>query len=254
MGGHGANAGLRDAAIGILLALAGILVWAQVVRTVVLPPVAQAIGAYLVVWLPLAIATLVAWRRAGMPRAGTLPADTLPAETRSDASADSRPALVPLAFRPIDLLWGVGVALVLRGVAAAIEIAVLGRMSGSGVQLEVDPATAWLALVVAPILVGPFVEEWFFRGLVVPAVRDSAVASGAGSRTAAAIGVVVSAVLFGLLHTVEAPTPATALVTGASAFAFGLAAGALAVLTGRLGGAIIAHAVYNGLLVALLVG
>lgn len=220
-------------AVALVVAIAAMLGWSWLVRTVIVPGWLQAIGAYLAVWLPLGVAVLVAARAAR--RSGRTP-----------------PWPRPLV-RPIDLLWGVGLGLLMRGAAAGIELAVLGRMSGDGPQLEVDPAMAWFVLLVAPILVGPVVEEFFFRGLTLPALREATDASGAKPSTSMLIAVVTSALLFALLHTLESPSPALALVTGLSTLAFGLAAGLLVALTGRLGGAIAAHVVYNGTLILLLV-
>jgi membrane protease YdiL (CAAX protease family) len=220
-------------AAGIIVAILAMLAWSWLVRTVIVPEWLQAVGSYLVVWLPLGIAVLVAARvarRAGGERLFARP-----------------------LFRPIDLLWGVGVGLVMRGISAGIEIVTLGRMSGTGLQLEIDPAMAWFILLVAPVLVGPVVEEVFFRGLALPALRDATDASGAKPATSLIISVLASSLLFAALHTLESPTPTLALVTGLSTFAFGLAAGLLAVFTGRLGGAIVAHVVYNGMLILLLV-
>ncbi len=234
---------MTPVALGILLAIAGILIWTWLVRTVILPPVVQALGAYLVVWIPLGACAWAGRRRAAL-RVASNP--------RESAGA----GIPSFAFRPIDLLWGAGIGLLLRGVATSIEFVATGRMPAGGAAVLIDPTTAWLVLVVAPILVAPFVEEWFFRGTTLPVVRDATASAGASRvspRVATATGVVVSALLFGLLHAVEAPSPTSAVVTAASALCLGIAVGALVAFTNRLGGAIIAHAVFNGTLIALLV-
>lgn len=220
-------------AAAILIAVVAMLAWSWLVRTVIVPAWLQAVGAYLVVWVPLGVAVVLAAR--GARRAGAPP-----------------PWSRPL-FRPIDLLWGVGVAFVMRGVAAGIELAILGRMSGTGLQLEIDPALAWFVLLAAPVLIGPVVEEFFFRGVTLPALRGATDASGARRSTSTAISLIVSALVFAALHTLESASPALALVTALSTFAFGLAAGCLVVFTGRLGAALVAHVGYNGLLMVLLV-
>ncbi|QEO13678.1 CPBP family intramembrane metalloprotease [Agromyces intestinalis] len=235
-GPHAAAASSRrrliDAAVGLVVAALAVLAWGWLVRTVIVAEPVQIVAAYLVVWVPLAIAVVVAVHAHG---------------TRSFALD------LGLRFRWIDLLWGIGVGCLVRGVAALIEFAVWGRISGSGVAFGFDPTWAWFTLLVAPVLVGPFVEEVFFRGLVQRAVTDRTRAGGAGPRTAAAIGIVTTALVFALLHVLDAPSPGTALVLGLSALTIGLGCGILAALTGRLGGAIIAHAVSNGLLVLLIV-
>lgn len=221
------------AAAGIIIAVIAMLAWSSLVRTVIVPAWLQALGAYLVVWVPLGIVTIIAAR--AMAR-------------RGDGPLLARPL-----FRPIDLLWGVGAGLMMRGVSAAIELVLLGRMSGTGLQLEIDPTMAWFTLLLAPVVLGPVIEELFFRGLTLPALREATDASGAKPATSTIIAVVASAALFAALHTLESPSPTLALVTGLSTFAFGLAAGSIVVFTGRIGGAIVAHIVYNGMLILLLV-
>jgi membrane protease YdiL (CAAX protease family) len=221
------------AATGIVIAVIAMLAWTALVRTVIIPAWLQALGAYLVVWVPLGVALVVAARIA----------------RRTDAG----PVLARPLLQPIDLLWGVGAGLMMRGVSAVIELAILGRMSGTGLQLEIDPTMAWFTLLLAPVLLGPIIEELFFRGLTLPALRDATDASGATRVTSTVIAVLASSALFALLHTLESPSPTLALVTGLSTFAFGIAAALIVVLTGRIGGAIIAHIVYNGMLILLLV-
>lgn len=220
-------------ATGIIVAVVAMLAWSWLVRTVIVPGWLQAVGSYLVVWVPLGVAVIVA--------------------ARVSRRSGGAPLFARPLFRPIDLLWGVGVGLVMRGVSAGIEIVALGRMSGTGVQLEIDPAMAWFILLVAPVIVGPVIEELFFRGLTLPALRDATDASGAKPTTSLVISVLASSLLFAALHTLESPSPTLALVTGLSTFAFGLAAALIVVFTGRIGGAIVAHVVYNGMLILLLV-
>jgi hypothetical protein len=59
--------------------------------------------------------------------------------------------------------------------------------------------------------------------------------------------VVVSAVTFALIHLINAGSPTAVFVIGLSTF--GLGAGALAAVTDRLGGAIVAHVVFNAMVV-----
>jgi membrane protease YdiL (CAAX protease family) len=239
-GGHTGRAAATKAwgaaVVGVIVAVIAMLAWSWLVRTVIIPPWLQAVGSYLVVWVPLGVALVVAARSAA----------------RSGGTAVVRRPFV----RPIDLLWGVGVGLMLRGVAAGIEVVLLGRMPGGGLQLEIDPAMAWFTLLVAPVLLGPVIEEFFFRGLALGSLRDIGQADASGTRrtTATVSAVLITSLLFAALHTLESPSPLIALVTALSTFAFGLAAALLVVFTGRIGGAVIAHIVYNGSLILLLLG
>lgn len=87
-------------------------------------------------------------------------------------------------------------------------------------------------VVVGVVLVAPFVEELYFRGLLLRALW------GRLGRTAT---VVVSSVLFGLAHVQLLQLPALVVV--------GLVAGALVVSTRRLAPAMWAHAAFNSVTV-----
>ena len=84
-------------------------------------------------------------------------------------------------------------------------------------------------------MVAPFVEELYFRGLLMRALW------GRMGRLAA---VVLAAVLFGLAHVQLLQLPALV--------AFGLVAGILAASTRRLAPAMWAHAAFNGFTVVQL--
>ena len=87
------------------------------------------------------------------------------------------------------------------------------------------------------------IEELFFRGLLLRAFLAAMSASVPSKATA----IVVSAAIFAALHIVEAGSGTAALVVGLSTFVVGVATATLAVLTGRLGGAVIAHITFNAL-------
>lgn len=224
--------GVTDAAIGILLAAACSLGWAWLTRTVVIDEWLQVLGAYLAVWVPLVVVLCIADVARG----------------RRSFAAD-----FGLRVRWIDLLWGVGIGLLARGLVTLLELAFTGRTSLDGGVLALPTGFAlWFGIVLAPVLIGPLIEETFYRGLVLRAVQRR---TGARAVVAASVAVVVSALVFGLAHLAQgaALSPTAAVVTFAGTFVFGLAAGALAAATGRLGGAIIAHMVFNGLLVLAIV-
>jgi uncharacterized protein len=63
---------------------------------------------------------------------------------------------------------------------------------------------------------------------------------------AAVVGVVATSVVFALVHLVG-QAPVALLGT----FVFALVAGTIAAATGRIGGAIVAHVVFNGIAVVL---
>jgi membrane protease YdiL (CAAX protease family) len=89
-----------------------------------------------------------------------------------------------------------------------------------------------LVLVLVLVVGAPVVEELFFRGLLLSALRH---------RLGAWWGAVLSSILFGLAHFEPLQFPVLAL--------FGLVLAALKLRTGRLGPNICAHAAFNALAV-----
>lgn len=221
--------GVTDAAIGILLASAFAVGWSWLTRTVVIDEWLQVLGAYVAVWVPLVVVLIVA--------------DT--ARGRHSHWRD-----FGLRFTWLDVLWGAAIGVLARGAVSLIELAISGRSSLDGGVLAPPTGFAlWFGVILAPVVLAPLIEETFYRGLVLRAVARR---TGGTPRVAASVAVVVSALVFGLAHLIQGVSLGTtaAAVTFAGAFTFGLAAGALAAATGRLGGAIVAHLVFNGMLVA----
>ena len=150
-----------------------------------------------------------------------------------------------LRFRPLDLLWGLAIGLLARVASSLLEIIGYGQMGSSAVTLEQPVYDGWWAfgVIVAPIILAPVIEELFFRGLLLRALIVEMTASVPAKATA----ILVSAAIFAALHIVEAGSGIAALVVGLSTFIVGVALATLAVLTGRLGGAVIAHITFNAL-------
>jgi membrane protease YdiL (CAAX protease family) len=202
---------VTDAAValgGLLLAVALIVVVPVLFRGSALSPL---LG-HLAVWLPLLGAVVLVSR--------------------------SRSSDLGLGVRAIDLLWGIGLGLLLRVATTLLELAVYGRAAPAAATL--DDGWWLFSALLAPVLIAPVVEELFFRGALLRTVQRLA-----GSAAAVA----VSAIAFAALHMLTATSPAQLLVVGPSTLAFGIAAAVLAVTTGRVGGAIIAHVVFNALVV-----
>lgn len=193
-----------------------------------LPPPFAPLGAYLVVWLPLVASVLVV-RLAPSLRSG----------------GDDR---VRWRIRPIDLLWGAAIGLLLRIVVSILEILVYGSLpatSGGAVPLGSAAQIATFVLgFLAVTIIAPVIEEGFFRGALLPAL----IGSLGGRRWTP---VVISAVAFAGLHLLTVSNAPQALVVGLGTFLVGLATAAVVVLTGRLGPALIAHVVFNTSILAL---
>jgi len=174
---------------------------------------------YLAVWTVLVSAVLVAAVRG-----------------RSNLDADGASKVRLLRFTWMDLLVGAFVGLLLRALMMVIEIVSVGKVSSSSSLFDVDHDALWFATaIVAPAILAPFVEELFFRGLVLSAIGNNW------------IGIFGSAIIFSAVHL----TYGFNLLTAVSTFIVGLALGALAVRTKRLGASITAHIVYNASLIAM---
>lgn len=193
-----------------------------------LPTPVAPLGGYLVVWLPLLVSILV---------------------IRLDRSRrDTGPVAVRWRLHPIDLLWGAAIGLLLRIVVSVLEIAVYGALpatAGGAVPLGSAAQIATFVIgFLAVTVVAPAVEEGFFRGTLLPAL----IGSLGGRRWTP---VVISAIAFAGLHLLTVSSAPQALVVGLGTFLVGLCTAAVAVLTGRLGPALIAHIVFNTSILAL---
>ncbi len=186
------------------------------------------LGGYVLVWLPLVVALLV-----------VLLVPSLRATV---------PMAVRWSIRPIDLLWGAAAGLLLRIVVSSLEVLGYGGLpatAGNAVPLTTADEVVYVVVaLLSVILIAPMIEETFFRGLVLPSI----IGMLRGGRW---IAVAISAVLFAILHLLAVTTAAQAVVVGVGTLLVGLGAGSLAVLTGRLGPAIVAHVVFNASILAL---
>jgi uncharacterized protein len=214
---------LTDAAVGVVLAILLVLLVSARITSAQL----GVLLSYLAVWVPFVVLVLVAVFRHG---SGSPVRD------------------LGLRFRPIDVLWGLAIGMLARVVASLIEIAGFGRMGGGGVTFGETVYDGWwlFGAVLAPVLLAPLLEEVFFRGLVLRAVAGNVPGSRAVSL---GVAIAVSGLVFALVHVVQATTVMETWVTGLGTLVFGLAAASVAAVTGRLGGAIIAHVTFNALVV-----
>ena len=157
---------------------------------------------------------------------------------------------IGLRFSWLDIFFGIGIGLLARSVASIVEIAYYGRMNGLGVTFGEIVYDGWwvFGALLAPIFIAPFIEEVFFRGLVLgTTLRLSSRAMKMPNALIASV--LVSAVSFTALHLAEVTNITAALVLGLSTLIFGLGSATLAAATGRIGGSIVAHVTFNGSLV-----
>jgi membrane protease YdiL (CAAX protease family) len=151
-----------------------------------------------------------------------------------------------LADVPVGAVVGVLGQAVLVPVIAFVMSPLVGHPDVGGPVEDLVKAAhgVGLAVLVVFVTVGaPFVEELFFRGLLLRSLER---------RAGTVWAIVLSSVLFGLAHPEGLPFGAQALVsTSLAALAVVLAI--LAVRTGRLGPTIAAHAAFNAWTVVFLV-
>lgn len=161
---------------------------------------------------------------------------------------------------PLGIGLGVACQLVLVPLISAPWTALLGRdadeLKEPACRLadKADDPLGVVLLFLITVVGAPIVEELFFRGFVQRAAvaaftRNLPVEDPAAARTArrvgVALGLVLSAVIFGLIHFQVLQLPALV--------AFGLVLGALAHRTGRLGPSIVTHMAFNATTIISLV-
>jgi membrane protease YdiL (CAAX protease family) len=148
-------------------------------------------------------------------------------------------------WRIADLVFGLGLGLAVRAVVelAAPTTGTVGGPLGGGVV-----AGGVVLAAIAAVALSPLVEELFFRGLLQRALADGL--RGVGRVLAAAVAITVTTAAFTLIHVVVAGGADAALLVGT--FGVGVGCGILTVVTGRLGGAIVAHVTFNAIGVGLL--
>jgi len=218
--------GLTDATVGVVLA-ALFVVFAGLAASKlwVTDPNLSLLLSYLAVWVPLLGAVGVAWYRHGHD--------------------------LGLRFRPLDLLWGLSIGLLARSMASAVELLGYGHVGTGAVTFGETVYDGWwlFGALAAPVLIAPLLEELFFRGLLLRSVLGTTRTAGGGRVSSSVIAVVVSGLVFALVHTLTAGSTTAVVVVGVSTFVFGASAAVLSVVTGRLGGAVVAHVTFNALVV-----
>ena len=212
----------------LLLAVAGLLVsvglatvWIMVGARLVSPQLTSFLS-YAVVWAPCGIALLWAYR----------------------GGQRSWKNQFGFSFAAIDIAWGIGIGVLARVSGAVIENVFLGRPYFLGAESASFSAVLLVGMLV-PVVCAPVIEELFFRGLLLRGLIEQGRLVGGNYRVSAAAGILLSALIFGAVHIVGLPAGTYATVVFSYTAILGLGLALVATLTGRLGGAIIAHATYN---------
>ncbi|WP_022882721.1 CPBP family intramembrane glutamic endopeptidase [Gryllotalpicola ginsengisoli] len=172
-----------------------------------LPYALQVTLSYALTWGPLVVALLVNWRFWA----------------------------ARFRFRWPDVALGIAVGIVTRAVGILITYSSTGRLaSGSVIFGHIDFVFVFTTAL-APVILAPLIEEPFFRGLLQTSLLRYLPGWAA---------IAVASVAFTLVHTIANGWSSTLLIT---LLVYAIGAGYVTLRTGRLGAAIIAHAVFNGL-------
>ena len=148
-----------------------------------------------------------------------------------------------------DLLAGAGVGLAARALVELVA-PTAGGLGGGLDAATSDTGAAIVVTMAGAVLLTPYTEELFFRGLLQRALGDAL--ARAGRIVAGAVAVLVATGAFVALHALAAGAAMPlGLLLGTAAI--GVGCGTLTLVTGRLGGAVVAHVLYNAIGVALLV-
>ncbi len=149
-----------------------------------------------------------------------------------------------LRFRPLDLLWGVGLGVGLRVVQGLIAgpkpLPTFATIDGR--------VSEWLALdAVGAVVAAPVIEELFFRAVMIVAMF-TILRPLVGHVAAGVTAALVSTGLFVMTHALAGGAEIGSVIGLAL---LGFVASGVVLLTGRIWGAIVLHAVCNASFVAL---
>ena len=162
-----------------------------------------------------------------------------------------------LHFRPIDLAIGLGVGLGLRfviGVWAVAYSSITGQQPTGNLEPILGDGLGtgfWLVLnVLAIAVIGPAIEEIFFRGLGLRSALASLWRRADNPRFAdpkrrVRYAIAATSVVFAFLHVSELSDFTSAVVILPGLFFAGWVFGRLTVRYGRLGPAVMSHVVFN---------
>lgn len=154
-----------------------------------------------------------------------------------------------LRVRAIDVLYGLVLGALLRTTQGWLE-GIGGTPAEWPGLVQVKgslPLSTLLFDVVAPIVVAPLVEEFFFRGVLLVALY-TVLRRPFGKFVAGLAASLASTALFVLMHGISSAGDVSGVV---SLSLLGMVCALLVLLTGRIWGAVLVHVVYNASYVGL---
>lgn len=214
--------------IVLLVAMGAAVVLARVVggiaRTGGIPsPVLQVVAADVAVWLPLVVGT--AWVLRRSRRSG------LTSRLRLDLG---------------DVVFAIGIVIICRVLDVFLSISFTGTTGLTPAPSLGTPDVGLLVVsAIGIVVVSPVLEEVVFRGLF-----QRRLAAELTPRTRF-LAVLLTAFLFALLHLLlgAATTQLGGVQVFTTTFALGLLTGTLVAMTDRIGGAVLAHVLFNAVAV-----
>lgn len=154
-----------------------------------------------------------------------------------------------LRIRPLDLLLGALVALILRAVAE-LAAPTTGSLRPVFGESAADAAATITAAVVALVVLAPLVEELFFRGVLQRALQN-VLRPALSARIGAGLAIAITTLAFAALHAVPYGAQAPIAVILPPVLV-GLGAGVLTAVTCRIAAGVVAHVLFNLVGVVLL--
>lgn len=149
------------------------------------------------------------------------------------------PRASDLGWGPVIWLAAIGTQIVVGVVVLALDVPLANNTDGIG-QLTED-RTYIISIVITAVIAAPFVEEIVFRGVVL---------RGLLSKMPAVAAIGLQAVLFGVAH-IDPVRGVGNIGLAIILSGVGAAFGGAAYLLRRIGPTIVAHAIFNGLVLTL---
>lgn len=149
------------------------------------------------------------------------------------------PRVADLGWGPVIWLCAVAAQIAVAALVVAFGIPIVGNTDGID-EIRAD-RTYVITLVITAVIAAPVVEEMVFRGVVMRGLR---------SRLPTVAVVVLQGVLFGIAH-VDPVRGSGNIGLVMVLSGVGIAFGAAAALLGRIGPTIVAHAIFNAAVLAI---
>lgn len=150
-----------------------------------------------------------------------------------------RPQFADLGWGPVVWLAAIGTQILMGAIVLGLGVPLSNNTDG--ISELTNDRTYVVSIVITAVIAAPFVEEIVFRGLVMRGLR---------SRMAAVPTIVIQAVLFGVAH-IDPVRGAGNIGLVLVLSGVGAAFGGAAYLLRRIGPTIVAHAIFNGVVLAI---